>query len=71
MASKKHKAFTEFPTPNRLAAAQCEYATKEKPHKVHKDGAPNPFPPPTSKKEVFNKKDYQHIDRWASQVNID
>ena len=66
----KFKPFMEFPTPNLLAKAQRDYAATNPKHEKEKDSsAPSPFPPPTKKSEIFDRKDYVKIDNRASEVS--
>jgi len=67
---KTFTPFTEFPTVDRLAQAQAEYAVAKLPVKRRDDGVPEPFPPPTKKADVFRPEDFKTIDAYARQVTI-
>ena len=63
--------FTGFPTVDRLAKAQAEYAAAKLPVKRGDNGVPEPFPPPTKKADVFRPEDFKDIDAHARQVIIE
>jgi hypothetical protein len=55
----------DFPTPDSLLAAQLQYRKKPK---KGADGIPEPFPPPTTKEQIYNVADYAEIDLHAQKV---
>ena len=63
--------FTGFPTVDRLAQAQAEYAAAKLPVKRGDGGVPEPSPPPTKKADVFRPEDFKTIDDHARQVTIE
>jgi len=70
------KSSSGFPTPESLALAQIEY------HKVHaknkksnngKNGnveIPEPYPPPTTKNDIYNEANYKQVDLNARKVEF-
>jgi len=57
-----------FPTPTSLLEAQRRYSKSKKSTK--NDGnAPEPFPPPSLKADIYNVADYADIDAHASKVS--
>ena len=62
--------FTEFPSPDRLARAQRDYAAANVERPLDENGIPLPFPPPTRKADVFRVEDYKDIDEHALRASV-
>ena len=60
-----------FPTPPSLMAAQRQYSkSKKPPRKNNGEVAPEPFPPPTLKAQIYNVADYADVDSHARKVHL-
>ena len=64
------EGMSSFPTPQLLQQANRDYTTEHKGKPLERDsnGRPLPYPPPTSKKEIFDPDKFQEIDQHAIQV---
>lgn len=60
-----------FPTPDNLTAAQLAYHNNKKNNKnskTDKSGVPEPFPPSTTKEQIFDVHSSWALDRNARKV---
>jgi hypothetical protein len=71
-STSQQPQFVDFPTPNRLLAAQRVYASKVKktPPMNNNDGSPNLLSPHITKDQIFDKNKFVDIDRRSSKVSL-
>ena len=62
-------AFTEFPTPQLLRAANEAYTSLQIPPQRDEDQQLLPYPPPTTKLEALTTEQLKKIDKWAMEVD--
>lgn len=59
---------SDFPTPALLEKKQKEYTQQGVLVDLDENQRPVPYPTPSAKKDVFNLKKYEDLDRHAAQV---